>query len=380
MGIRPLFYFRKDSVMKFRSLAGSLFSILALSLCVVFVGCSDMGYYNQAVRGHLDLIARRQPVTELLKHEALAPGLKEDLTLALSAREFAVKELLLPDNGSFRSYVDMERDAVTWNVVAAPELNLAPVLWCFPVAGCVPYRGYFSRQEAESYSDGLRRQGYDVFIYGVRAYSTLGWFEDPLLNTFFGRPSWEVVQLIFHELAHQLLYVKGDAFFNEAFAETVAYEGVMRWLEKNGTDEDRLAFEAATRRSEEFVDLILETRKRLVRVYLSDDPQPRRRAQKEEVIAWLQTSYEKLKSSWGGYRGYDAWFGSNLNNAKLASVGTYHLFAPAFRLMLAQSNGSLEKFYASARALAALPQQERQQRVENLRLAARKGLPGGKVY
>lgn len=366
--------------MSLNSVAKLSLRVLVLCVLVLVAGCSDLGYYSQAVQGQLELIARRQPVQEMLKHEALPERLRHELSLAVRAREFAVSELLLPDNGTFRTYVDLQREAVTWNVVAAPSLNLAPVQWCFPVAGCVPYRGYFSKAEAEDFSEGLRRQGFDVYTYGVRAYSTLGWFDDPLLNTFLGRADWELVQLMFHELAHQVLYVQGDAFFNEAFAEAVAYEGVMRWLDRHGTEQERRDFLEAGRRSEAFVDLILEARKRLAGIYASDEPLPAKWAAKEDVIAWLRSSYLEMKERWGGYSGYDRWFASSLNNAKLASVGTYHLFVPAFRLMLVQAGGSLEKFYASVRALAELSPVERQRRVETLRHAALRDQAATEVF
>ncbi len=244
---------------------------------------------------------------------------------------------------------------MVWNVVAAPEFSLEPEQWCFPVAGCVSYRGYFSRDGAEGFADGLRAKGMDVHVYGVAAYSTLNWFDDPVLNTFCHRPEPHLAGLIFHELAHQKLYVANDSSFNEAFAKTVELEGVHRWLRQRGNLEQEKEYFEDFAREEEFVALVLKTREQLSELYASPLDALRKRQEKQRVFNELRAEYRRLKASWGGYAGYDRWFDADLNNARLASISTYRTLVPAFRELLARNGGDLGRFYAEAEKIGKLP-------------------------
>ena len=331
---------------------------VALVALLALTGCESLSYYAQAVGGQLALMQRAKPVSEWIADPQTPAPLRQRLELARRIRDFASRELKLPDNGSYRSYAKLDRPYVVWNVFAAPEFSVKPVQSCFPVAGCVAYRGFFARADAERYAARLRDQGLDVFSYGVPAYSTLGWFDDPLLSTFIRYPEWELARLIFHELAHQELYVKGDTTFNESFAVTVEDEGVRRWLESEGRTNELQAFREAQARHREFVTLIEDARARLARLYAEGLAPSAMRAAKRAEFARLEERYAALKARWGGYSGYDRLMQAP-NNALVASVTAYTRFVPAFRRELAAVHGDLAAFYARARALARLPQAER---------------------
>jgi predicted aminopeptidase len=345
--------------------------LLAAAALLVFSSCSnEVGYYAQCVRGHADILVKRQPIAKVLANPAASPELKEKLALVLRIRDFASRELLLPDNGSYRCYADLQRSQVVWNVVAAPEFSLRPRQWCFPVAGCVTYRGYYSRDGAQTLFEKLQAQGDDVHLYGVDAYSTLGWFDDPVLNTFIDKPEARLAALIFHELAHQQVYIKGDSAFNEAFAEAVAEEGVVRWLRHAGRADALAGWQASLRRDEQFVALLREARSRLEKIYAAESDVAEKRAGKAQVFHELALAYVRLKESWGGHAGYDRWFASPLNNARLASVGTYRGQLPAFQVLLRQEGGDLAAFYRTASALGRLPADERHGRLRDLAASA----------
>ncbi len=248
---------------------------------------------------------------------------------------------------------------MVWNVFAAPEFSVEPRQSCFPIAGCVSYRGYYAQAGAEAFADDLRKEGYDVFVYGVPAYSTLGWFDDPVLNTFVRYPDAELARLVFHELAHQVVYVKDDTMFNESFAVAVEEEGVRRWLAQNATPAERAAYAASRARRAEFVRLVLRYRERAAKLYGEPLPDEAKRAGKARLFAELEADYGELKAKeWGGFAGYDRFF-SGMNNAQLASVATYEALVPAFRALLAREGGDLPRFYAAVKELARLPQPER---------------------
>jgi len=340
-------------------LAGA--AAVAVSACA-----SDWGYYSQCVQGHLGILARRQPIDKVLSDSAASPELKEKLALVLRIRDFASQKLHLPDNGSYRCYADLQRPQVVWNVVATPEFSLSPRQWCFPIAGCVSYRGYYVREEAEALAGKLRAQGDDVHLYGVEAYSTLGWFDDPVLNTFVDRSESRIAGLIFHELSHQNLYVKDDSAFNEAFAEAVAQEGVARWLRQEGRAEELQGWLADGRREEAFVALLQQARLRLERLYATASPPAEMREAKAGIFRDLGRAYLRLKGEWGGYTGYDRWFSAALNNARLASVSTYRSHLPAFAALLRNEGGNLPAFYWAAAALGQLPPAERRSLMQAL--------------
>lgn len=326
--------------------------IVAGLTVLLLAGCSNVGYYAQSVKGHWDVLRRAQPIPLLLADPATPEPLRQRLEQALAIREFASRELALPDNGSYRSYAALDRPYVVWSVFATPELSLQLKEWCFPVAGCVGYRGYYAQAEAEAFAARLKAQGYDVLVRGVPAYSTLGWFDDPLLSTVIRYPETEIARLIFHELAHQVVYVKDDSVFNESFASAVEREGMRRWLEAHGSDAMRAAYASTRARQEEFVRLVLDYRERLDRVYRSGASDAEKRAQKQRLLGELGQAYRRLKERWGGFSGDGHWFDGELNNAHLASVAAYTRFVPAFEALLAREGGDLPRFYAAVKALA----------------------------
>ncbi len=321
---------------------------------VTFGGCTTLGYYGQAMGGHLAVLGRARPIDELLADPTLAPELRSRLERVLAIRNFASQALRLPDNDSYRRYADLGRPFAVWNVFAAPELSLQAKEWCFLFAGCVAYRGYFSLPAAQQQAEQLQREGYDVHVGGAIAYSTLGWFNDPLLNTMFGRPEPELAGLLFHELAHQKLYVPDDTAFNESFAMTVEREGVRRWLVSQRIGTDYVAYLESARRQEEFTALVLRYRERLETLYRSAHSDDDKRRRKQELFSDLKLEYVQVQQRWGGYSGYDRWM-ENLNNAKFVSVGLYHDYVSAFEVLLAQQHGDLSAFYAAARKLAQQP-------------------------
>lgn len=333
---------------------------LFLLLLVPLLGsCVNMGYYLQSVGGQTGILEKERPIETVLSDPSTPPDLKRRLENVLRIREFASRELALPDNRSFRSYADLGRPYVLWNVFAAPEFSVKPKEWCFVFAGCVSYRGYFSESDAYRFADNLQIDGYDVYVAGVPAYSTLGWFNDPVLNTFIYDPETEVAGLIFHELAHQVLYVQDDSTFNESFAVTVQEEGVSRWLAKYGTPEQRQAHDVALQRKDDFIQLVMKYRRMLDELYRSDISDEKKRENKRQIFSEFKQRYAELKKKWGGYSGYDQWFPPVPNNAYLASLTTYTQLVPEFQKLLAKNEGNLAKFYQAVKEIAKLPEKER---------------------
>ena len=335
-----------------------------LMICWV-AACSHMAYYGQAIRGHFDLMMRREPIEAILSDSSRDTELLAQLKLAREIRDFASQELNLPDNGSYRSYVDLGQRYVTWVVYAAPEFSLSPKLWCFPVAGCVPYRGFFSERDALVESQKLKVSGMDTHVSGVAAYSTLGWFDDPLINTMFSRGETTLAGLIFHELAHQRLYVDDDTEFNEAFAVAVQQTGVRRWLKQRRSEQDLEAFEQALLRQQEFYALVTEIKQELGAVYDSTLSDGGKRRTKRKVVASARLRYDGLKKKWQGYTGYDAWFDVPINNAKLAATVVYLDKVPAFIRLLEACDRNYVLFYSHLERIAALPRDIRQAQLEH---------------
>ena len=337
----------------------------ALLTPVVLAGCSA-DYYWQSAAGQLDLIARAKPVGEVIASTG-DPRLKDRLERARVIREFATSELGLPDNGSYRRYADLGRPYVVWNVFAAPELSLKAHEWCFPVAGCVAYRGYFREDEAHAEAASLAAQGLDVYVGGVPAYSTLGWFDDPLLSSFIRYPDAELARLIFHELAHQLIYVPGDSTFNESFATAVEEAGLERWIASRPAPEAaRLAEERARseRLRSEFRRLVRDARETLAAAYASDAAVDVKRRAKRDAFDAMHAAYVRAQAGDPALGGFARWFegtgGAGPNNATLASVGLYTDALPGFRALLAREGGDLPAFYGKVRELAALPKADRE--------------------
>jgi predicted aminopeptidase len=326
-------------------LNAALASLAALSLA----GCETLSYYMQAIGGQVALMSSTRPVPELLADPATPAPLRERLALAGSIREYAVKELRLPDNASYRSYADIGRPYAVWNVVAAPEFALEPLQSCFPVAGCVAYRGFFAQADAERHAAQLREQGNDVYVYGVAAYSTLGRFDDPLLSTFIRYPDAELARLMFHELAHKVAYVKDDSTFNESFAVVVEREGLRRWLAATGRSAEQREMLAAEQRNKAFVSEVEQSRARLRVLY-------RQRIAPEAMRERKQAELAALKGKLAGYPRYKE---VTPNNAFLASFATYTELVPTFEHLLQEEGGDLPRFYARVRAYAARPPSER---------------------
>lgn len=326
-------------------------------------GCGTIDYYAQAVRGHVEIMRLAEPIGERLRQPDTPDPLRAKLIRVLAIREFASRELQLPDNGSYRSYADLGRPFVLWNVFAAPEFSVKPVESCFLFAGCVSYRGFYSEERATRHAVELAAEGYDTYVVGVPAYSTLGWFDDPVLSTFLQYPETEVARTVFHELAHQVLYIKGDTMFNESFATAVEEEGVRRWLEREGTPALHAANAEAQRRRAQFVALVLKYRARLAEHYQERLAPEEKRAGKRRLLEQMLEEYRGLKVSWGGFTGYDRLVARGANNALLASVASYTELVPAFEALLAKQQGDLGAFYAAARELSKLDQAERAARL-----------------
>jgi predicted aminopeptidase len=335
-------------------------AVIALAVLPLLSGCATVSYYWQGMQGEFDLLDRAQPIPAVIETTSDAT-LKHKLERSIAIRDYASHELALPDNGSYRSYADIGRRYVLWNVIATPELSLEPRQWCFPIAGCVNYRGYFDEGAAKAEAAQFAAAGDDVHIGGVPAFSTLGYFNDPILSTFIRYPDPEVARLIFHELAHQVAYAQDDSVFNESFAVLVEEEGVERWLAAQG-DPTLLAQFAATQRYRDgFRELVERTRTQLAALYASNASDDAKRAGKAEAFAQMRAAYAKLKVQWGGGAGYDAWFAQGPNNASLAAVALYSRKVPEFRALLAAEGGDLPRFYGRVKALARMPKPERDQ-------------------
>lgn len=335
--------------------------VALLAASSALLGGCGVGYYWQASTGHLQLMRLRRPVPDVVADPDTTDDVRAKLLTASQALDFAHTELGLPDNGSYRQYADTGREFVVWNVVAAPEFALDARTWCFPVAGCISYRGYFAEDGARNYADGLREQGDDVFVGGVAAYSTLGRFEDPILNTMIDYADYALAGLIFHELSHQLVYVTDDSKFNEGFASFVEQEGLARWLRANDAEEEQRRYRLTLRRRGEVQSLFVDCREQLESLYGQDLSAADMRARKAAAFDDLTEAYRLLRAGWEEPPFFDHWFAGELNNARLASFSTYDEYVPAFAKMLLATNGNLENFYADVAALAALNAEERTQ-------------------
>jgi len=338
-------------------------AVLAVAALCLGSGCSDLGYYRQSVGGHLDLMSRAKPVDDWLAKDDTPAALKQRLALSQQMRDFSVQALKLPDNPSYRAYADLQRPAAVWNVVAAPALSLQLKTWCYPVTGCVGYRGYFDRAEADALAAELRAEGWDVSVYGVPAYSTLGWSNwiggDPLLNTFVNGGEGELARLIFHELAHQKLYVADDTMFNESFATAVERIGARLWLQQHGSDAVRTQYREGQQRREDFRELTMRWRDQLEALYASQRSDAAKRAAKAELLTQLRADYAQMKQQrWGGFAGYDAWF-ANVNNASLGVLAAYTDLVGDFERLFVQQGSDFERFYTRVAVIGALPKAER---------------------
>ncbi len=321
-------------------------------------GCSSLGYYGQLASGQWQLLRAREPVAEVIANPATDPGLRQHLQHSQQARAFASEVLKLPDNRSYRVYADIGRPYVVWNVFATPEFSLEPMTHCFPIAGCVAYRGYYSQSGARGAAAVNKLEGLDVYIGGVEAYSTLGWFDDPILNSMVNWGDERLATVIFHELAHQRVYVKDDTAFNESFATFVEQEGTRQWRVARGLPVQPAD---AGKQRDQFVALVLACRERLKALYAQPLDAMAMRAAKQAEFERLRTEYRQLRDrEWGGVGRFDAWINGPMNNAKLLPFGLYDQWVPAFAGLFAESGGDWQRFYRRVEEVGSLPVQERQ--------------------
>lgn len=339
--------------------------ILALGVSALLVSCETVSYYTQAARGQLEILTGREDIHKLLDDPTLTPQLREKFTAVLAIRDFAETELRLPVANNYLTYVDLNREHVVWNVFAAPEFSVDPVSWCYPVAGCVTYRGYFAESAADRYAASLAAQQFDVYTGGVDAYSTLGWFNDSLLSTVINRADYQLAALIFHELAHQVVYVPGDTTFNESFATAVEREGLKRWLAGSNRNEQLRQAEQDRTRQEQFVSLVTRYRDKLDDLYGEELSMALKRERKADVQAQLRAEYAALKAQWNGYSGYDNWFDNSLNNAQLATVSSYNDLVPFFDALLESVGGDFSRFYSEVERVSKLDSDARESVIED---------------
>ena len=353
---------------------------LAVLVVVLGVGLTATAcvfpYYMQAIGGQVSLLRQRIPITEVVQDSTFPATTRQQLELVLDIREFAVAELDLPENDSYTSYVDLGRDYVVFNVIAAEEFSIEPMTWCFPVAGCVSYRGYFDRDKAQSFAAKLSADGYDIFTGGSPAYSTLGHFADPVLNTMLDRGETNIATTLFHELAHQRLYIKGDTQLSESFATAVEQFAVTLWLQHRSLSDELVRYRERLRREQDFAELVARQRDRLQQIYADDTDASQLRQAKQAAFDRMREEYQSLRTSWGGNGDYDAWFAGELNNAKLAGVTSYQRWVPGLLARLTALGPA--EFYLEVEALAEQPVETRTATLDAWnagRVVANRGLP-----
>lgn len=336
---------------------------MRLSLCLLALlllsGCQTVGYVGQAAFGHVSLMASREPIDNLLNNPSLDSQLAQQLHVVVQAREFAASDLHLPANGSFTSFVALDRPFPVWNVFAAPEFSLTPVSWCFPVAGCVSYRGYFSQQAAVEFSEQLASEGFDVYVAGAEAYSTLGWFNDPLTSAVLWRNNNQLMALVIHELVHQHYYLPGDTAFNESLATFIEQEGLRRWHAGRAEKQAMAAYEKQARQRQIFIDFVLGYRDQFDALYRTESVS----------VTEKQALQQQMRRDWlarGEAAGYQVFFQGPLNNAQLSTVGAYFDWVPAFQQLLENQGGDLPRFYQQVAGLMRLPDSERRQTLRAL--------------
>ncbi len=329
-----------------------------IAACLFLQGCGT-AYVAQAARGQIQILNAREPITRVLEDPAAPADLKQRLETVRAAREFASRELGLPNNKSYTSYADLKRAFVVWSVVATPEFSVDPREWCFPFVGCVAYRGYFSEEKAREFAAGLREEGLETIVDGVPAYSTLGKFNDPILNTMMSYGDDELASIMFHELSHQVVYIPDDTSFNEAFAVAVEQEGLSRWLTSRGRAEELQRHLARRERQAEGMRVVSRYREQLAALYGSDVAPEEMRRRKAEVFAALVAELQALDKRYGVKSALADELAVEPNNARLASLATYYECVPGFRRVLAEQQHDLPRFYAAVKELAKLPREQR---------------------
>ena len=335
--------------------------IFRLLLVFCLSACSSPAYYLQAMSGQKKLMGSRQDIQSLLNDPATSTELTGHLRTAEQIKTFAQTRLDLPVQDSYSSYVEVEGEALVWNVIATREFSLQPKKWCFPVAGCVPYRGYFKQQKAQDSAEHLSHKGMDVIVSPAAAYSSLGWFNDPLLSTMFSGSDTRLAAYLFHELAHQRLYIKNDGLFNEGYASFVEDTGVRAWLEFNQRQDELQKWLELEDVSKDFSSLVGKARTRLAALYLSNETDTVMRRHKAGIFSTLERDYQSLSDeNWQGKRYYSSWFKEPLNNARLALFNTYEGSFCAFQGLWDKSGGDWQKFHHLAEKKSRLPKKERQ--------------------
>ncbi len=335
-------------------------NIVLFLFTVLISGCSTVHYYAQSIQGQFEIIQKRQNISHLLDNNDLSNSLRKKLETVLELREFSINQLGLPNNNSYLSYADLERNFVIWNIFATEEFSLYPIKWCYLIVGCLDYRGYFLESDAKQHATVLKEQGYDIYLGGVSAYSTLGWFDDPVLNTMLRWSDIQLATVMFHELAHQQLYIKNDTEFNESYAEAVATIGVIKWLEQS--PDNNLLFEYMQSKSQEkqFIALIMKYKSLLSELYLSETSKELMRGQKEVIFKQMEDEYKMLSRHWRKDH-YTHWFSTGLNNAKLAAIVTYRQYTSSFISIFNKLDRDLDRFYSLIISLSHCKQMKRKE-------------------
>jgi predicted aminopeptidase len=342
-----------------------LISILLIT--TLFSGCSSIQYYGQSIQGQLEVLQKRRPIEDILLQDDISSQFRNKLNTILKLRQFSIEELNLPENDSYLSYADLEREHVIWNIFANEEFSLEPQSWCYLIVGCLSYRGYFSKTKAEQHALQLKEQSYDVYLGGVSAYSTLGWFDDPVLNTMLRWSETYLATVMFHELAHQQLYIKDDTEFNESYADAVAHIGVMKWLEQQRNQDKIQKYLQSQQQEKAFVTLVLRYKLLLDELYNSSMDIAIKRKQKQILLIKLVTEYDELAKKWDKDP-YKDWLTHDLNNAKLASIVTYRKYVPAFLDIYKKLEKDLNQFYSFSKSLSNCKPMKRKEILESRKI------------
>ncbi|NNE37698.1 MAG: aminopeptidase [Gammaproteobacteria bacterium] len=332
---------------------------MVILLCsIVLPACSSINYYLQTISGQMEVLHKRQDINEIISQSESNENIIEKLILIEDILTFAHQELLLPDNGSYRQYTDLKRPYVVWNVIAAPVYSLEAKKWCYLFLGCLSYRGFFNEAAAIEYAESLQQDNYEVYIGGVAAYSTLGWFKDPVINTMLNREDWEIARLIFHELAHQVIYIDDDTDYNEAFADAVSRIGLNKWLQKQPAVE-RQRIQQILDREDLFINTILSYRNKLVALYASSNDKAEIINQKNRIITSLRNTLGQMIQDWDSKPKYQSWLNNDINNARLAIVATYRSLLPGFIDLYQAVDKDLGNFYARIKELSECQRDQR---------------------
>lgn len=338
-------------------------NIILLLFTVIISGCASVNYYAQSIQGQFEIIQKRQNIDFLLGTNNLPDSQRERLETVLKLREFSINQLGLPNNNSYSSYADIERDYVIWNIFATKEFSLSPIRWCYLIVGCLDYRGYFSESDAKQHAIKLKQQGHDVYLGGVSAYSTLGWFDDPVLNTMLRWSNVQLAKVMFHELAHQQIYIKNDTEFNESYAEAVATIGISKWLKASSDKNLLLEYKQTQSQEEQFIFLVMKYKALLGELYQSETNEELMRSDKQALFKQMKDEYNILSHNWEKDH-YAQWFSSGINNAKLAAIVTYRQYTASFLSLFNKLGRDLERFYSLIVSLSHCKQMKRKEILE----------------